>query len=119
MDHRIQTYLAALQCLMVLAGSLLLSAALRLLEEILVTGHGRDSSLLMARLLASHGLWLLALPALWVLVTVRAQRANRPWADRRAIIFTGTLLLVFLTALYFIAVLLATNPLRVPLSPIS
>jgi hypothetical protein len=119
MEHRIQTYLAALQCLTVLAGSLLLSATLGLFEEILVSAAGRNSSLALARLLAGHGLWLLALPAFWVAATLRGQRLNRPWANRRTILITGTLLLAFLTGLYFLAALLATNPLRVPLSPIS
>ena len=112
MEDRIQTYLAALQCLTVLAGSFLLSVSMRFLEEVLVSGHGRGDSLALARALSSHGLWLLALPALWVAVTLNGKRKNRPWAGRRMILVTGTLLLALLTALYFVAVVIATNPLR-------
>lgn len=109
-EHRILAYLTALQCLTVLAGSLLLSVSLRFLEEILVSGHGRGASLTLARVLSGYGWWLLALPALWVALMANGQRKNRPWADRRSILVTGTLLLAFLTVVYFVAVAVATKP---------
>lgn len=115
MNHRTQTYLAVLQVMTVIAGTLLVGTMLQLFERLQVTGAGHRSDLDLARWLAHQGLWLLALPLAWVLAIWYGQRANRPWATRRSVTVTGVLLLGLLTALYFVAIFRATQPLAIPL----
>ena len=82
MEYRAQTYLAALQCLVVISGTILVGFATKNYMPAFV------GTFYLPRTLSIYGPWLLMVPAVWVIATISGERSFR-WATKGFSIATG------------------------------
>ncbi len=96
-EYRIQTYFAALQTIIIVLGSF----AIALVSK--VSGHSESlaGSLGFFASLIHWSYFLLILPVLWVILSIKLGGLNSRWFTRRWMFVTGMLSLFLLSALYF------------------
>jgi hypothetical protein len=99
MEYRAQTYLGAVQLLAVFAGSMILRAAVKGLDNILNPDLHTDP-LRFLRPLGQYG-WLLSLvPIAWVVLTIRGERSDLWWATKPLTLVSGFVLLFGIVGLF-------------------
>ena len=99
MDYRAQTYLGAVQLLAVLAGSLILRATIKGLDDLLIPDIAPDP-LRYLRPLGRYGWMLTLVPIAWVVLTIRAERSGLWWASKPLTVGSGLIILLGLVALF-------------------
>jgi hypothetical protein len=97
MEYRPQIFLGALQSLAVIAGTLIVSASLHGVEDMFL--DDQNLPLGIPRFVASYGGFLLIVPLLWVVFTIRAERSSVWWASTTFSTFSGIALLLALAGL--------------------
>ena len=99
MEYRAQTYLGAVQLLAVFAGSLILRATVKGLEDLLIPDLDPDP-LRYLRPLGHYG-WLLALvPIAWVVLSIRGERSELWWATQPLTLVSGFAILFGIVGLF-------------------
>lgn len=98
MEYRPQIFLGALQSLAVIAGTLVTSASLHGVEDMFL--DDQNLPLGIPRFVANYGGFLLIVPLVWVVLTIRAERSSAWWASTTFSTFSGIALLLALGGLF-------------------
>jgi hypothetical protein len=106
MEYRTQTILGAMQGVTILAGTLIVSVAMRVTEQSIVIDPHFGDPFEFPRRVANWGFFLLPLPVLWVLLTLRNERIAQE--SRSATLISGLTLLFGLAILFGWAAVKAT-----------
>ena len=99
MEHRFQTIIGSLQFVLVIAGWLIVRFGVRGLDKMFVPNLAVDP-LASVRLISGFGWLLLAIPLIWILLTIRGQASDFAWATQRFTMITGFVVLLGLFTLF-------------------
>jgi hypothetical protein len=107
-EHRAQVYLVSIQSLVVIAGCMVVTATIKMLDEGILASSQWGKVLLAVR---SAGILLLLLPALWAILTVRLERSETGWWSRAWTLASGVALAVGLAWFFVECVVMSFSPM--------
>jgi hypothetical protein len=99
MEYRPQTYICAVQTLVVIAGTLILGAVVKGLDDMLTPDVVPDP-LRYLRPLGRYGWILVLVPIAWVVLTIWGERSDLWWATNAFTVGSGLIILLGIVALF-------------------
>lgn len=98
-EHRIQSVIAAFQCVTVISGSIAVASMLKAAGY----PHARDSWPDLPVFIRDWGLMLLCVPLAWAFLTIWLERRDDYECPKAFVVISGLLLLAFLFCFFLIA----------------
>jgi hypothetical protein len=101
MEYRTQTILGTLQVIAILAGTVMVGVAMRVTDDALVSDPAVHELWAFPRRVTDWGFCLIPLPILWVILTIRNERAEHE--SKSSTLVSGLALLIGLLLLFGLA----------------
>jgi hypothetical protein len=100
MEYRNQTYIGAVQLLAVLAGSLILRATVKGLDESFSPYVDVEDPFTFLRPLGQYGWILVLIPISWVFLTIYGEQSDIWWSTKSLTIVSGVMILLGIVTLF-------------------